>query len=352
VYGLERRVLLRHYVEQGWSKAAIARELGLDRGTIYRWIASGQLDRDLDAERVRYRPRPPRPGQLDPYKPVIQARLAEYPALTSMRLLAEVRAAGYTGCRSQLSVFVQGVRPRPAVEPVVRFETGPGQQAQVDFARVAFPWGVRYALVVVLGYSRLLWLRFSARQDMRALTTGLEAAFTAFGGVPREVLFDQMRAVITRDLRAEGGRLVENLEFLRFARHWGFRPRACRPYRAQTKGKVERPIRYLRQSFVYGRVFAGDRDLQAQADAWLRDVANARVHQTTQAVPAKRFVGEEQAVLLPLATRPYRSLYPTLGPAPSPRPVPTLARVAVERRALGSYAQLAQLTGEFPGSDV
>ncbi|WP_420447675.1 DDE-type integrase/transposase/recombinase [Candidatus Palauibacter sp.] len=139
----------------------------------------------------------------------------------------------------------------------------------MDFAHFRFPWGRRYLLLVVLGYSRLLWLRFYPRQDMSTLLKGLEAAFGFFGGVPRELLFDQMKSVIIRDLRGEGGRVTENAEFLRFAAHWGFRPRACRPYRAKTKGKVERPIGYVRKSFTYGRSFAGDADLNAQAEWWL-----------------------------------------------------------------------------------
>lgn len=164
-----------------------------------------------------------------------------------MRLFDELKAAGYSGGISQLREYVATVRPEPAPEPLVRFETEPGHQAQADFAEFSFAWGKRYALLLVLGYSRLLWLRFYAKQDMRTLFEGLEEAFRFFGGVPHEILFDQMASVITRDLRPEGGRLVENTEFLRFAAHWGFRVRACRPYRAKTKGKVERPIRYVRQ---------------------------------------------------------------------------------------------------------
>ena len=166
-----------------------------------------------------------------------------------MRLFEEIRATGYTGGYTQLKAYVRTVRPRPEPEPVQRFETPAGKQAQVDFARFTFPWGIRYALLVVLGYSRLLWLRFYERQDMRTVFTGLEEAFAFFGGVPEELLFDQMKAVITRDLRLMGGQLIHNLEFMRFARHWGFTPRACRPYRAQTKGKVERPVRYVRGNF-------------------------------------------------------------------------------------------------------
>src|SRR6185437_14022826 len=238
-------MLLRHYLEQSWTKTRIAEHLGITTRTIERWIAAGDLDRDLDAEPVRYGPRPAVPTKLDVYKPIIEARLTKYPALSAVRLFAECRADGYTGSLTQLKVFVRRVRPRPIDEPIIRFETAPGHQAQVDFAEVKLPWGKRYALVVVLGYSRLLWVRFVVRQDMHTLIRGLEEAFAYFGGVPRELLFDQMRAVITRDERLTGGPLVRNPEFLRFAAHWGFVARACRPYRAQTKGKVERPIRYL-----------------------------------------------------------------------------------------------------------
>jgi len=104
---------------------------------------------------------------------------------------------------------------------------------------------------------------------MQVLCQGLEAAFRFFGGVPHELLFDQLKAVVIEDQRPAGGRVLENPEFLRFAAHWGFRIRVCRPYRAQTKGKVERPIRYIRQSLIYGRSFAGDADLNTQALHWL-----------------------------------------------------------------------------------
>jgi transposase len=292
-------MLLRHYLEQGASKSALARRLGISRDTLHRWIRAGDLDRDLDTVPVRYGPRPPVATKLDAYKGIIEARLAAYPELSAVRLLDEIRAAGYRGGYSQLKAFVRGVRPTPAPAPLIRFETPAGRQAQVDFARFRFPWGVRYALLVVLGYSRLLWCRFYARQDMRTLYDGLEAAFHAFGGVPRELLFDQMKAVITRDLRLQRGALVHNAEFLRFAHHWSFTPRACRPYRAQTKGKVERPVRYLRGNFVYGRTFLDDADLDQQCQRWLARVANVRRHGTTHARPRDRFDREER-FLMPL----------------------------------------------------
>src|SRR5688500_19300770 len=202
------------------------------------------------------------------------------------------------------------------------------------------PWGVRYALLVVLGYSRLLWCRFYPRQDMAALMDGLEEAFGSFGGVPQELLFDQMKAVITRDLRLEGGALVRNAEFLRFAHHWGFTPRACRPYRAQTKGKVERPVRYLRGNFVYGRTFLHDADLDHQRHRWLDRVANVRVHGTTRERPRDRFEREERFLLQPLAGRRYSSLIVERQARTTTRRTPR-PMVVVEKRSLTSYAQLA-----------
>ena len=340
MFGRETRMLLRHYLEQGTSKSALARQLGVSRDTIHRWIRSGDLDRDLDGEAARYGPRPSTPTKLDAYKPIIEARLAAYPELSAVRLLDEIRAAGYAGGYTQLKAFVHRVRPTPAPDPVIRFETPAGRQAQVDFARFRFPWGVRYALLVVLGYSRLLWCRFSPRQDMATLIDGLEDAFLTFGGVPQELLFDQMKAVITRDLRLQGGALVRNLEFLRFAHHWSFAPRACRPYRAQTKGKVERPVRYLRDNFVYGRTFANDADLDQQRGHWLDAVANVRVHATTHERPRDRFDRDERLLLHPLAPRPYTSvLVPAaprrLAPSAAPRPLAT-----VEKRSLAVYARL------------
>ncbi len=163
--GRETRVLLRHYLEQGMSKAAIARELGINRRTVHRWIAAGQLDRELDDEAVRYGPRRRRSSKLDPYKGIINARLAEYPELSAVRLFDEVRVAGYPGGYGQVKRYVREVRPRAPGEPVRRFETPPGHQAQVDFAEFRTPWGKRHAPIVVLGYSRYMWIRLLRAAD-------------------------------------------------------------------------------------------------------------------------------------------------------------------------------------------
>jgi len=340
VYGREKRVLLREYLEQGLSKTEVAKKLGIRRRTVHRWIESGQLDRELDAETVHYRPRPAVGRKIDEYRGIVHSRLEEFPRLSAVRIYDEIRAAGYAGGYTQVKEYVRAVRPRPPIEPVVRFETLPGHQAQVDFAHFRLPWGRRWALLAVLGYSRYLWLDFYKRQDMRVLFEGLEQAFHFYGGVPREILFDQMRSVVVADHRFEGGALIENPELSRFAHHWGFRPRACRPYRAKTKGKVERPIRYVRESFFYGRHFVSDEDLTAQAQSWLDDVANVRRHRTTQERPVDRFERDERAVLGSLASRPYLSLLPSQkrGSEPAAR-VPT---VDVERRSLGVYGRLAE----------
>jgi len=336
MYTRERRVLLRHYLEQGVGKTELARRFGVSRRTVYHWIETAQLDRDLDDAAVIYKPRPPVSRKLDRYKGIIQARLQLYPLLTAQRLLEEIRSDGYAGGYTQLKDYVREIRPRDLDDTVRRFETPAGFQGQVDFATFNLPWGRRYALIVVLGYSRLLWLKFFARQSMQILFAGLESAFNAFGGVPQELLFDQMKAVVIGDERFCDGALVLNTEFLRFATHWGFRPRACRPYRAKTKGKVERPIRYLRESFFYGRTFINDEDLNAQAEYWVQQTANLRRHRTIGESPRRRFERDERQTLKSLAPAPYPRLHAV---APSPAAKLPASRIEVQRRPLSVYAE-------------
>ena len=338
MHGWETRMLLRHYLEQGVSKAELSRRFGVSRRTIHRWIESGQLDVDLSSGVARYSPRPRTPHKLDPYKELIAVRLEEFPKLSAQRLFDEARAAGYEGGYSRVRDYVREVRPREPEAPPVRFETPAGHQGQVDFGKFRLPWGSRHALLVVLGYSRLLWLRFYSRQTMPVLFAGLESAFERFGGVPRELLFDQMKTVVVSDDRSSGGGLVVNAEFLRFAAHWGFMPRSCRPYRAQTKGKVERPIRYVRDSFFYGRTFVNDADLNEQADRWVEGTANVRLHGTTRERPLDRFERDERQALRPLALQPYRPLgsRPSAAKAPRPAVAPT---VRVQRRPLREYSE-------------
>ena len=248
MHGWETRMLLKYYLERGVSKAAVASRFGVSRRTIHEWVETGQLDRDLSSGGARYAPRPAMPHKLAPYTGIIEARLEEFPGLSAQRLFDEVRAAGYPGGYSRVRDEVRAVRPREPVEAVVRFETPAGRQGQVDFATFTLPWGRRHALVVVLSHSRLLWLCFYRRQTMAVLTDGLERAFARFGGVPKELLFDQMRAVVLSDQRVGGGELVLNAEFLRFAAHWGFHPRAGlidSLMDARAAGELSRRLRVL-----------------------------------------------------------------------------------------------------------
>ena len=154
----------------------------------------------------------------------------------------------------------------------------------------------------MLGYSRLIWTRFVVHQDLRSVLRCQIAAFEAIGGAPREILHDRMKtAVIGED---PDGRVIYNCALLDLARHYGFQPRACRPYRPKTKGKVERPFRYIREDFFLGASFRNLDDLNAQLRHWL---ANPRVHATTQRVVNEAFT-EEKPALKPLPLAPYRTV--------------------------------------------
>ena len=340
MFDSDKRVLVRHYLDQGVAKAEIARRLNIGRRTVYNWSAGGKPGHE--GCEGKYGPRPSQPSKLDCFKEIIAVRLAVYPQLSAVRLFDEVKAAGYTGGYDQVKRHVREVRPRAVEEPLVRFETAPAQQAQVDFAEFQLPWGKRHALLVVLGYSRRMWLRFYRRQTLLVVVRGLEESFSYLGGVPAELLFDQMKAVVLADRRGVDGGLIENPEFRAFSDHWGFKIRACRPYRARTKGKVERPVRYLRGNFFYGREFVSDDDLNAQARQWLDEVANVRVHGTLQERVSERFA-RERPLLGPLAPRPYTPVVPREEPREEPQQDPdrvpaTLAGVEVERRPLSAYA--------------
>jgi hypothetical protein len=193
-----------------------------------------------------------------------------------------------------------------------RFETPPGRQAQVDFAEfsVAFadePGVTRkvWLFSLVLGHSRWLWGRFVASQNLQSVLRCHIAAFTAMGGVPEEILYDRMKtAVIGEDA---AGVVTYNASLVALLNHYGAAPRACQPYRARTKGKVERPFRYIRQDFFLARSFRNMDDLNDQFDAWRREVANPRVHATTRRVVDEAFA-EEAPHLTPLPLIPYSAV--------------------------------------------
>jgi len=158
---------------------------------------------------------------------------------------------------------------------------------------------------LVLGFSRLIWARFVVHQDLPAVLRCHASAFEALGGVPREVLNDRMKTAVIGE--GETGGIVYNRALVDLARHYGFHPRACKPYRAKTKGKVERPFRYIREDFFLARSFCNHDDLNAQLRRWLDTVANPRAHATTRRVVNEAFA-EERAALRPLPLAPFRSV--------------------------------------------
>ena len=289
---------------QGVSVSGIARQLGIDRKTVRVHIAKGLAE-------PNYKARPSRPRLIDPFVAYLRERIASFPTLTGSRLLRELRERGYEGGYSAVTDLLRELRPArpPAFE--VRYETPAGEQAQVDFARfeVEFPDEPGSARVVwlfsmVLGYSRLIWARFVIHQDLQSVLCCHIAALETIGVAPREILYDRMKtAVISED---ESGLVVYNRGLLDLARHYGFHPRACRPHRAKTKGKVERPFRFIREDFFLGGVFRNLEDLNAQLRYWLDTVANPRVHATTQRVVNQAFA-EEKPSLRALPAAPYQA---------------------------------------------
>jgi transposase len=305
VVTLGELIMILDLHRQGLTISAIARRTGLDRKTVHRYIERG-------LEPPVYTPRPPRPTKITLYERYLRERVAAYPDLTGRRLYREIRDLGYAGGYTGVKDFLRTVRPREPAGFERRFETPPGRQAQVDFAqfRVSFtdaPGTERivWLFSLVLGHCRFLWGRFVLHQDLHTLLRCHTAAFAALGGVPGEILYDRMRAVVSSG--GETGDIVFNRTLLDFARHHGFLPKACRPYRAKTKGKVERPFRYVREDFFLARSFRNLDDLNGQFQQWLDEVANARVHATTKRVVAEHFA-EERLSLQALPAGPYQAV--------------------------------------------
>ncbi|HHW14922.1 MAG TPA: IS21 family transposase [Firmicutes bacterium] len=284
---------LQQMYAEGMSIRAIARATGHDRKTIRRWVKSRELP--------KYKPRPRRPSKLDPYKDYIMARMTEG-VFNAVVLLREIRQLGYTGGVSILKEFMHPLRPVMEPKAVLRFETAPGEQAQADWGTFKYKTesGIRkvYAFALVLSYSRAMYVEFVERQDLETLIRCHLHAFEALGGVPRAILYDNMKQVVLG--RDADGHPEWQPWFASFASDLGFRPQLCRPYRAQTKGRVERAIKYLKTSFWPGRHFTDLADLNNQARLWCDEVANRRIHGTTGKVPADELLKEN---LQPLPAR-------------------------------------------------
>ena len=288
--GEAMRILELH--REGLTISAIAERTGKDRKTVRKYIRQG-------VALPSYKARAARARVMDPYLCYVSERIKAFPELTASRLLREVRELGYRGARTSLADVVREIRPRlPSFE--LRFETPPGRQAQVDFAYFEVDFtdtpGKRHIVwlfSLVLGHSRYLWARYVLHQDLVTVLRCHMAAFEHLGGVPAEILYDRMKTAVLGEAPEEPKHIAYNAKLVALAKHYGFTPRACRAYRAKTKGKVERPYRYIRQDFFLGRRFRNLDDLNAQLRQWLDTVANVRIHGTTQRVVAEHFAEEK-----------------------------------------------------------
>ncbi|MCP5179916.1 MAG: IS21 family transposase [Pseudomonadales bacterium] len=295
---LKELIMILELHRQGLTISAIAEQTGHDRKTIRKHIRLG-------LHVPVYTPRTARPSFLDPYANYVRERLSQWPTLTGARLLREIREQGYPGGRSILNAFIADIRPTHSPVFEQRFETPPGQQAQVDFAhfKVCFTnepqiQRVVWLFSIVLGCSRYIWAEFVLHQDLPAVLRCHMAAFEHFGGVPKEILYDRMKTAVIGEPEADQP-IVYNSKLVSMSAHYRFEPRACQPYRAKTKGKVERPFRYIREDFYLARTFVDLDDMNRQLRVWLSTVANARVHGTTGRIVQEHFA-EERPSLQPL----------------------------------------------------
>lgn len=292
---MEIRILAR----QGLGIKEIARRTGCSRNTVRKYLREPDMA-------PRYAPRPDKPGKLTPFEAYIGQRLqhAAPDWIPAAVLYREIQALGYTGSERLVRRYMSQLKPVAREEPLVRFETEPGQQMQVDWAVFRRGRHRLSAFVAVLGYSRMSFVRFVQDEQFKTMTDCHEAAFDYFGGVPRQVLYDNMKTVVlARDAYGtHHHRFHPGL--WDFAKHHGFVPRLCAPYRAQTKGKVERFIHYLRHSFyIPHAALLKPAGLKVDAPGaneavqrWLRTTANCRDHRELRARPIDRWEAEQRTL--------------------------------------------------------
>jgi transposase len=281
--------------KQGCSLKQISREMGYSINTVRKYIR--------DAHRPKYKLRDSKPSKLEDYKAYLHQRMeAAHPHwIPASVLFSELRGRGYKGGISLLRHYLYPLKPKSQQRPLIRFETEPGEQMQVDFAHFKHNGCVFYAFVAVLGYSRMAFVRFVENQQIETVIRCHEEAFDYFGGVPKKGLYDNMKTIIIkRDAYGEGRHKLHS-NFYDFAKHYGFHPRVCKPYSPQTKGKVERTISYLRYSF-YHPFSAGKKELSLDelnigVMDWLNHSANQRIHATTNTPPIERWVIEKPYLL-------------------------------------------------------
>lgn len=286
----------RMYYADHLSKRKIAKCLGVHRDTVSAAIA---------AEQPPEYKREPRGSKLDPYKPKIQVLLKETPDLSAVRLQAILEGEGYRGKISLLKQYVQQVRPqfKPPVA-FVRMAYAPGEYGQIDWAEMpdrVMHQGIAckvYAFVMVLCYSRQLYIEFSLATQLNDFLRCHQNALRFFGGSPKTNVYDNLTSVV---VTRRGPEVTFNESFLAFAGHYCFESKACWPYRPNEKGVVERPVDYLKRNFWAGRTFRDFDDVVAQSRAWLEH-ANQRLHGTLKERPCDRFAYERTS-LTPLPTQ-------------------------------------------------
>jgi transposase len=294
-----RTRIRRLFFAEHWKIGTIAAELRVHRDTV---------DLAIEPKRftnVAYRATA---TALDPYKPFVQATLEEHPRLRATRLFEMIKQRGYTGSVWPLRRYVRHVRPVAKHEAFFRLSTFPGEQAQVDwgsFGTLAVA-NTRRALscfVMVLSWSRAPFARFVLDQTLESFLRCHVAAFEAFGGTPRALLYDNLKAVV---LERAGDAIRFHPRLLDFAGYYHFAPQPVAVARGNEKGRVERFIRYLREAFFAARTFRSVDDLNRQLDDWIQSVALARL---VPGDPDKRHVheafDEERSKLLPLPAHPY-----------------------------------------------
>lgn len=293
----DARILRYHFVEH-WGVHTIARQLGIHHSTVDRVLSRAGLPK---AERAQ------RASIVDPYIPFIRETLEQHPGLTAARLHAMVVARGFTGGPSHFRAHVAQLRPRRPTEAYLRLRTLPGEQAQVDwgqFGRVQIGRAKRplMAFVMVLSWSRRIFLRFYLNQRMESFLRGHVAAFAAWQGVPRVLLYDNLKSAVL-ERRDDAIRFHPTL--LALSAHYHFEPRPVAVARGNEKGRVERAIRYIRDSFFAARQWADIEDLNAQADAWCTGHSANRPCPEDHSMSVREAFAREQPQLLALPDNPF-----------------------------------------------
>ena len=288
---------------QGLSVRKISHLTGYDRKTIRRYLAAPEA-------RPVYGPRRSAVGMLEPFKDYLTERLRAG-VWNAVVLLRELRERGYQGSYTILKDWLHPQREQAACLAVRRFETPPGKQAQVDWGHLGcLSQGGRecklWGFTVTSGYSRRMFASAAVDQKLGTLLRMHEAAFFEWGAEPDEILYDRMKSVWTGV--DDRGEIIWNAIFLDFARYWGFTPRLCPPYRAQTKGKVESGVKYVRRNFIcglQGREPGSLADLIVQLRWWTSEVANQRVHGTTHEQVIVRWPADRAAMHAVKSRPPY-----------------------------------------------